>query len=145
MITELRRKFGLLALFLYNDLAPEVVAILWRPNRFVAQPFSAMHSEFARPVDDEWNADSMVLDNMNDLMRETKMYTKDTVVSVKILENNSVKRKVHSRTHFGTTPTSKKKPAIYVINQVDNTKYRAVNKVSTQFFSCGSFKCLIIK
>jgi len=112
MITELRRKFGLLALFLYNDLAPEVVAILWRPNRFVAQPFSAMHSEFARPVDDEWNADSMVLDNMNDLMRETKMYTKDTVVSVKILENKSVKRKVHSRTHFGTTPTSKKKPAV---------------------------------
>ena len=110
MVKELRKKFGHFALFFYNNLSPDVVAVLWRPTRFVGQPFSIMNSEFARPVDDgNWKSDSMVLDNMKDLMREMTIYMTDMIVSVKVLDDRSVNRRVISDQRVIST---KRKPAV---------------------------------
>ena len=110
MVNELRKKFVHYALFFYNSLTPEVIAVLWRPTRFVGQPFSIMNSEFARPVDDEkWKSDSMVLDNMKDLMREMTTYTTDMIVSVKVLDDRSVNRRIISEQRVIST---KRKPAV---------------------------------
>ena len=120
MVQELRRKFGPLALFFYNDLTPEVVAVLWRPTCFIAQPFGAMNSEFARPVDDDnWKTDSMVLDNMKDLLRELSMYTADIVVGVKLIDDRSVKRKILPSDQLLPSKT-KRKPAVSEYDDSDN-------------------------
>ena len=89
----LRERYNTVALFFYNELSPEVIAILWRPNRFVRHPFSAITSEYARPViDSEWTKDTMVIDNMRDIMREMTQYTKDIVIGVKLIDDRTIRR-----------------------------------------------------
>lgn len=51
MVSVLQSKLGRHALFFYNDLCPEVVAVLWRTSLLSSRPFSAMTCEVARPLD----------------------------------------------------------------------------------------------
>jgi hypothetical protein len=105
----LRQKFGNQALFFYNELAPEVIALVWRPSSFRPKAFSAVSSESVRPVqDDDWKSDSMAIDNVKDFMRELSQTTKDIVVDVKVLDDRSHKR----QTRELTTPTNTKKRAL---------------------------------
>lgn len=49
LVSTLRSKYGRYALFFYNELAPEVIGLVWRPDAFKALSFSAMTAEYAMP------------------------------------------------------------------------------------------------
>ena len=75
--------------------------MLWRPDAFTSQPFSAVKSEFLRPIESNWQENSLVIANATDAMNAVQNILKNIVVDVyKILDNrpfatqtNSPKRK----------------------------------------------------
>jgi hypothetical protein len=75
-----------LAVFFYNHLQPDVIAMLWRPTTFSTHGFSAMNSELKRPVVDPWESDSLVVTNASDILREIQQLSRDIVVDVKLLD-----------------------------------------------------------
>lgn len=92
VISSLREKFGSYALFFYNDLAPEVIGLVWRPQIFSTMPFSAMTSEYARPLDDnekKWKNDSLVIRNRMELLREMSEYHQYIITTVKVIDESS--------------------------------------------------------
>jgi U3 small nucleolar RNA-associated protein 22 len=98
VVQSLREKFGSLALFFFNELAPEVIGVLWRPTSFMPQPFSVMRSEYVRPVDDaKWQSDSMVVHNARDIFREISEYTDGVIANVKVLDDRSIKPRLKKR------------------------------------------------
>jgi hypothetical protein len=109
----LRQKLGNHALFFYNELTPEVICLVWRPQSFRPKAFSAVSSESVRPVQDvNWKSDSMAIDNVKDFLRELNQTTRDLIVDIKVLDDRSHKRQ--SRKEL-TTPSKK------------NTKKRAMS------------------
>lgn len=88
VVESLRERFGDMALFFYNELSPEVVGLLWRPQNFKTSPFSIMTSDYAKPIDDcEWKSDSLVARNECDLLREMSQYYLNIVTTVKVFDN----------------------------------------------------------
>jgi hypothetical protein len=81
----MRSKLNESALFFYNELYPEVLAIVWRPH-FEPRPFSALNSEYMQPVSKTWTSDTMVNININDLIAEISYLASDFVTDVKILD-----------------------------------------------------------
>jgi len=96
LVACLRQKFGSYAVFFYNNLAPDVIAMLWRPSTFVTQPFSAMNSNYKRPVMDEWQSDSLVVTNPDDIMREIHHLSRNVVVDILVLDDKSDKSNKNS-------------------------------------------------
>lgn len=92
MVETLRSKFGRHALFFYNDLAPEVIGIVWRPQTFATMPFSAMTAEYARPVQaqQDWTNDTLVSRSATDLLRDMSVYFQDIVTTVKVLNESGL-------------------------------------------------------
>ena len=91
MISSLREKFGSYALFFYNELSPEVIGLVWRPETVETTSFSAMTAEYARPLDDDektWKNDSLVIRNATDLLREMSEYYQHVITSVKIIDES---------------------------------------------------------
>lgn len=91
LMALLRARFGRYALFFYNELSPEVIGIVWRPQTYNSMPFSAMTSEYARPKDEcssSWKNDSLVVRNATDLLREMSEYYQDIVTNVKIVDES---------------------------------------------------------
>ena len=83
----LRRKLGHLALFFYNDLCPDVLAVVWRPH---GQPraFSALLSEYVQPAQaGAWQSDTLMTLNVRDLLREIACVTKDVVTNIKVFDH----------------------------------------------------------
>ena len=70
LVNQLRAKYSDYAVFFYNEYTPDVIAMIWRPDAFKSQPFSAMVSAFKQPAMEEWKEDSLVLTNTDDLMAE---------------------------------------------------------------------------
>jgi U3 small nucleolar RNA-associated protein 22 len=92
MVEALRKQLGSQALFFYNDLCPEVVAVLWRPL-FTPRAFSAMVSESVRPViPGEWKADTLVTLNVQDVLREVEQYTADIVTDCRVFDGRPMER-----------------------------------------------------
>ena len=91
VVETLRSTFGQYALFFYNDLAPEVIGLVWRPHTFDTLAFSAMTAEFARPVQDQegWTKDTLVCRSITDLLREMSPYFQDVITNVKIVRDQS--------------------------------------------------------
>mmetsp|Transcript_43224 Transcript_43224/g.104671 ORF Transcript_43224/g.104671 Transcript_43224/m.104671 type:complete len:1010 (+) Transcript_43224:1470-4499(+) len=91
VVETLRSNFGQYALFFYNDLAPEVIGLVWRPHTFDTLAFSAMTAEFARPVQDQegWTKDTLVCRSITDLLREMSPYFRDVITNVKIIHDQS--------------------------------------------------------
>jgi U3 small nucleolar RNA-associated protein 22 len=90
MVASLQEKLGRHALFFYNELAPEVVCILWRPQLFEPTALSIMSSDYMSPVGDGmWKADSLVKRNSSDLIREMKQVYSDFVTAVKVIEKTN--------------------------------------------------------
>lgn len=86
-VQALRAKLGPLALFFYNDLCPDVLAVVWRRPLFQPRSFSAINSEYVQPVTvDDWKSDTMVTLNVGDILRETALYTTDIVVAIKVFD-----------------------------------------------------------
>ena len=88
MVSRVRRALGQLAVFWYNDLCPEVITMLWRPKLFSPKPFSAVTSEFVRPVTaSNWKKDTLVTVGVSDIMAELACHTGDIIADQKILHN----------------------------------------------------------
>jgi hypothetical protein len=89
VVKSLRDEFGPYALFFYNELSPEVVGLVWRPQTYSPMPFSVMASDYARPTEDgDWKSDSLVMRNASDLLREMRQYSQDIVTTVKIFDDS---------------------------------------------------------
>mmetsp|Transcript_20533 Transcript_20533/g.25946 ORF Transcript_20533/g.25946 Transcript_20533/m.25946 type:complete len:98 (-) Transcript_20533:14-307(-) len=52
-----------------------------------------MYSEYKRPIDNQWEENSLVITNASDVMRVIKSIVQDVVVDVKILDDRSIKSK----------------------------------------------------
>jgi hypothetical protein len=88
-VTVLREKL-IMAVVFYNELSPDIIAILWRPSCFVNHPFSVMLSENVRPVThDNWKMDSLVTTNIQDILRDISQLSKNTVVAIKAIEKQA--------------------------------------------------------
>jgi len=86
VLKKLRSKFGHLAVFFYNEYAPDIIAILWRPKSLQSHPFSVLHSEYKRPVEDNWKDDSLASMNTEDILRELHFHVRDIVIDVKVMK-----------------------------------------------------------
>ena len=89
LIEALRVRFQSLAIFFYNELSPEVVAVLWRPKIFEPIPFSVMTSEYIMPLEPgDWKSDSLVMRNADDILREMSQYYQNIVTTIKIMDES---------------------------------------------------------
>lgn len=77
-------------MFFYNEYAPSVIGCLWRPDAFKGQAFSAMYSEYKRPIDNQWVENSLVITNTTDVIRAIQFILRDIVVDVKILDKRGI-------------------------------------------------------
>jgi hypothetical protein len=100
VVESLRERFGDKALFFYNEISPEVIGLLWRPQTFKAMSFSVMTSDYARPIGDgDWKNDSLVVRNERDLVREMSQYYLDVVTTVKIFDDHTSPKKKRKISH----------------------------------------------
>ncbi|KAG7353253.1 Nrap PAP/OAS1-like domain containing protein [Nitzschia inconspicua] len=93
LLTSLRNKYGQYALFFCNELAPEVIGLVWRPDVFKAISFSAMTAEYSMPQDADsrsWKNDSLLVRSTSDLLREMSEHFQGIVTTVKILDHTGV-------------------------------------------------------
>mmetsp|Transcript_20092 Transcript_20092/g.43309 ORF Transcript_20092/g.43309 Transcript_20092/m.43309 type:complete len:1469 (+) Transcript_20092:333-4739(+) len=91
IVDSLRTKFGSSAIFFYNGMAPDIIAVLWRPTAFSPISFTAMHSKHKRPLEDDWQEDGLVACNSYDIVREVCNVANDAIQDVKILDERCVK------------------------------------------------------
>ncbi|KAL7575587.1 hypothetical protein ACA910_020158 [Epithemia clementina (nom. ined.)] len=118
MVHRIRHELGQFAVFWYNSHCPEVVAMLWRPNIFTPKSFSAISSEYSRPVVEAgWQKDTLVTLNVSDVMRELSSYTKDIVVNEKVFNRGMVIPSMAKN-----RPSKRKKPQINEDSEDENDK-----------------------
>ena len=91
LVTSLRNKYHSKAVFFYNEYCPDIVAVLWRPNAFIPENFSAMVSEFKQPVETPWKEDTLVVTNTDDLLHEIGYLSRDIVTDMMILDDKKPK------------------------------------------------------
>lgn len=84
LVHALRSKYNQYAVFFYNEFAPDIIAIVWRPDAFKPHPFSAGDSNFKRPVAEFWKDDSFVITNTEDLMAEIRYLARNIVSNLKV-------------------------------------------------------------
>lgn len=89
LVNALRSKYNEYAVFFYNEFAPEVIAMVWRPGAFKPHPFSVGTSNFQRPVSELWKDDSFVITNAEDLMAEVEYFARDIVSNFKIFDKRN--------------------------------------------------------
>ncbi|KAL7543753.1 hypothetical protein ACHAXR_013445 [Thalassiosira sp. AJA248-18] len=87
LVKALRSKYNDYAVFFYNEFAPDVIAMIWRPDAFKPQPFSAIVSEFKRPVAEIWKDDSLVITSTDDLMAEIGHFSRNLVSNFKVFDD----------------------------------------------------------
>jgi len=88
LVKQLRQALGQLAVFWYNEHCPDVVAVLWRPNLFSGKPFSAVSSEYMRPVtEDQWQKDTLTTVSVSDILAEMSSYSQDIIVDQKVFDS----------------------------------------------------------
>lgn len=123
MMSRLEGEIGHLGLLFYNHLCPEVVGLLWRPGIFTPKPFSAIQSEWARPVVNvNWKSDTLVTVNTSDVFQQASKYTRDIVIDQKILDGGM---KIES----GTLPP-RKRPAAEKSSSDDDDDAAAAEAIS---------------
>lgn len=105
----LRQHFKSQAVFFFNHLCPEVIAIVWRPNIFKARPFTVVDSKFIHPVSDGWKSDTMVTLNVQDILREMSVYTQDVVSATKVFNPSKSHRMKLPRENENTNIDTRKK------------------------------------
>mmetsp|Transcript_5372 Transcript_5372/g.11079 ORF Transcript_5372/g.11079 Transcript_5372/m.11079 type:complete len:581 (-) Transcript_5372:163-1905(-) len=90
LVALLRARYGRLALFFYNDLAPEVVGVLWRPAVGVkGHVLAARTSAHVRPLA-ERSADSLVATNQDAVLQEIRWLVRGVVEDVVRMEKGKV-------------------------------------------------------
>lgn len=91
VVMRLRSELGHLAVFFYNEYTPDIIGCLWRPDAFKGQAFSAMHSEYKRPIENAWEENSLVITNASDVLRVIRFICRDIAVDVKVFDDRNVK------------------------------------------------------
>jgi len=87
LVNALRSKYEDYAVFFYNEFAPDVIAIIWRPDAFKPQPFSAIVSEFKRPAMERWKDDSLAVTNTDDVMAEISHFSRNIISNFKVFDD----------------------------------------------------------
>lgn len=108
VMTVLRSKFGKYALFFYNEFCPDMIALLWRPDAFERQPFSAMHAEFTTPIGYHWEENGLVTTNSADVLRAIKCVLSDVIVDSKVLDDRQIKDESQSKMDNNESKSPKK-------------------------------------
>ena len=91
LVSELKNRFGHLALFFYNQYTPEVICILWRPSAFKTESFAVKTSEHKRPLTiNGWSKDSLVVTNYEEVLSEIRHACKDIVTGIKVQDETFV-------------------------------------------------------
>jgi Nrap protein domain 6 len=85
LVYALRIKFGDCLLLFYNDLCPDVLAGVWRPQLLQARPFSAVTCAHGRPV-----SATLIVLSIHDILRDMAGITRDIVTDVKVYDNGPV-------------------------------------------------------
>jgi U3 small nucleolar RNA-associated protein 22 len=106
VVDQLRSQLGHLAVFFYNAHSPDVIAALWRPSIFSGQPFTAMNSEFKRPIDIEWDNDSLVVTNITDIVGLLKFITRNVTIDIKVLNGGGYDDTESNHSHKGKRKNS---------------------------------------
>lgn len=91
LVQSLRSKFGDKAVFFFNELSPDIIAVLWRPDTFRSGPLSTLHSEYKRPIEKIWHSDTLVVNNQCDILAELESMCRPVVVNMKVLDDQSMK------------------------------------------------------
>ena len=84
LVKSLRSRYNDYAVFFYNEFAPDIIAMIWRPDAFKPQPFSAIASDFKRPAAEFWQNDDLVITNTEDLMAEIRYCASNIVSNFKV-------------------------------------------------------------
>jgi len=90
LVDKLREQFDEHALFFYNQNCPEVICVLWRPQKFSPMPFSVMSSERSHPIDEELQCDSLVSCSLGDIVREIQECSKEIVTTIRIFDESGL-------------------------------------------------------
>jgi len=83
LVNSLRSRYNDYAVFFYNEFAPDIIAMIWRPDAFRPQQFSAMVSD-VRPAAEIWQNDDLVITNTEDLMAEIGHFARNIVSTFKV-------------------------------------------------------------
>ena len=90
LVNSLRSRYNDYAVFFYNEFAPDIIAMIWRPDAFRPQQFSAMVSDFKRPrlvkrpAAEIWQNDDLVITDTEGLMAEIGHFARNIVSSFKV-------------------------------------------------------------
>jgi hypothetical protein len=84
LVNTLRSRYNDYAVFFYNEFAPDIIAMIWRPDAFRPQQFSAIVSDFKRPAAEVWQNDDLVITNTEDLMAEIGHFARNIVSTFKV-------------------------------------------------------------
>jgi hypothetical protein len=110
------------ALFLYNDLCPEVIAIVWRKHE--RRSFSAITSEYAQPVSiDGWQSDTLVVLNVHDVLRGAKSVMANMISGVKLFDNGPTIEAAAApleKAHHAVEVNEKRKRSPSIVDEKDD-------------------------
>ena len=109
VLKKLRSELGEVAVFFYNEYTPDLIGCLWRPDAFKGQGFSAMYSEFKRPIVTNWEENSLVISNASDMMRAIQFIVKDIAIDLKILDEKVMTLSTRSKTEKNSSDSNKRK------------------------------------
>jgi U3 small nucleolar RNA-associated protein 22 len=95
LVSKLRSNYSEYAIFFYNEFAPDIIAMIWRPAAFAPKPFSVMISEFQSPVLKFWKDDSLVITNAEELISEIGYVGRNILSDIKLLDYRKPDRLTH--------------------------------------------------
>jgi hypothetical protein len=84
LVNFLRSRYNDYAVFFYNEFSPDIIAMIWRPDAFMPQPFSAIVSYFKRPAAELWQDDDYVTTSTEDIMAEIIYIARNIVSTFKV-------------------------------------------------------------
>ena len=88
LVNSLRSRYNEYAVFFYNEYTPDIIAVIWRPDAFKPQPFSAIVSDFKRPAAELWQDDDNVTTNTEDIMAEIIHFARNIVSTFKVCKED---------------------------------------------------------
>jgi hypothetical protein len=83
LVNSLRSRYNDYAVLFYNEFAPDIIAMIWRPDAFRPQQFSAMVSD-KRPAAEIWQNDDLVITDTEGLMAEIGHFARNIVSTFKV-------------------------------------------------------------
>eukprot|EP00953_Heterococcus_sp_UTEX-ZZ885_P026064 14120-Heterococcus_DN1.PRE.2 len=98
LVRELQARYGHVALFMYNSMAPNAIGIVWRPSAYTQSTFNAMNSRYCMPVASDSGSTSssssssvlakgtQVVPNVTQILAEIQALGGDMIESIHITQ-----------------------------------------------------------